>query len=477
MTRFDGPDGVRILVLVAVLAAVVLPVMGGSVAARPPPQAVCGVCGDSLVDAGAANDVDIDVSDSALAIRVDRSGTGHWTATVDLTGPGVQPLRENASLRNRIVHRVFDHGRVAVENPQALSSSVDGRTLIVEYEVPAMAHQSVGGLTVVDFFYWHGGDARWFYLAADSMTMEGPPGTVVSHAPADTTTTDRTVTWTGSDQQYDPLDVRTHVVFAPNTGVVSGVATAVGIGVDVAQLKIQDLSAAVAPLVLLVLVVASVLRFGTRLAALRRSRLIGLSIGPLVVAGLVAATAETLVGVTGPLTARIGDFLIYLIFVVAATGAGPALVFGGPIVVGQVVLLGRIASRHTTETDPDVGSAASRLLLWPAATVLAIQWLLLPVVAAGAAGYDATYGLVSLVLPVTYFVPLAVAQERGDGIHRAFAAGLVLASIPVVVALAPHTGMNLVRRPLSIRYVPWALVVGAIGTIGYALGRRRLSGD
>lgn len=69
------------------------------------------------------------------------------------------------------------------------------------------------------------------------------PGTVVSHAPADAATADDAVTWEGSDQQYDPLGVRSHVVFAPNSGVISSAATAFGIGVDVAHLKAQDLIA------------------------------------------------------------------------------------------------------------------------------------------------------------------------------------------------------------------------------------------
>ncbi|MEA5409904.1 hypothetical protein VB773_21595 [Haloarculaceae archaeon H-GB2-1] len=54
----------------------------------------------------------------------------------------------------------------------------------------------------------------------------------------------------------------------------------------------------------------------------------------------------------------------------------------------------------------------TRLVLWPTATVLAAQWLLFPVAVAGAAGYDTTYGLVSLVVPPLYFLPLAVTRQR-----------------------------------------------------------------
>jgi hypothetical protein len=472
MGQLDGRDGIRILLVTALLGAILLPAFGAPVDARPPPQAVCGVCSESLVDAAAENDIAIGVSDSELGIQIDRSGTGHWTANVTLTGPGVEPLRENASLRNRVVQRVFERGRVAVANPQSLSTSMTGNTLLVEYSVPDMAHESVGGVSVVDFFYWHGGDARWFYLAADSLTIQGPPGTVVTHAPDHTTTTDLAVTWTGSDQEYDPLGERTHIVFAPNSGISSSMATGVGIGLDVAQLKAQDLAAAGPPLGILAAVVVLLRRFGRRLAAMGRNRLTGIVFGPLVVLALLAATIETLGGVTGPLIDHLGDFLFYLVFVVAATGAGAVLVIGGAIVVGQLLLLRWLLERTTGETGLETEDAVTRLLLWPTATVLVGQWLFFPVAVAGAAGYDATYGLVSLILPAAFFVPLAVSHERGSRLHIAFRAAIVLASIPVVFAFAPHTGMTLVRVPLPVRYVPWALAVGAMGTVSYAWGRR-----
>lgn len=477
MCRFDWRNGIRISLITALLGAILLPAFGAPVDARPPPQAVCGVCSDELVDAAAEKDVPIDVSDSALAIQIDRSGTGHWTARVNLTGPGVETLRENASLRTRVVHRVFERGRVAVEKPQSLSTSMSGQTLIVKYTVPEMAHESVGDVYVVDFFYWNDGDARWFYLAADSMTIQGPSGTVVTHAPDHTTTTEQTVTWTGSDQQYVPLGEHTHIVFAPSTGVSSSIATGVGIGLDVAQLKAQDLAAAGPPFALLAAVVASLRRFGRRLAAFGRYSVIGIAFGPLVALGLLAATIETLVGVTGPLTDQLDDFLFYLVFVMAATGAGAAFLFGGTLVGGQLLLLRRLLERDTDATGPEMNDAVTRLLLWPTVAVLVGQWLFLPVAASGAAGYDATYGLVSLILPATFFAPLAVSHQRGGRLHLTFSAAIALASIPVVFAFAPHTGMRLVRVPLSIRYVPWALVVGAMGTVSYAWGRRLASGE
>jgi hypothetical protein len=472
MTEFDRRTGLRAVLVTALVGGILLSAVGAPASARPPPQAVCGVCSDALVDAAAENGVEVGLAERSLTVQIDRSGTGHWTARVTLTGSGVDALRANSSLRDRVVQRVYERGDVAVEAPQSLTTSMDGSTLAVTYEVPGMAHESVGGVSVVDFFYWHGGEARWFYLAADSMTMRGPPGTVVSHAPADATTVDHAVRWEGSDQQYDPLGVRSHVVFAPDHGVSSSAATAFGIGVDVAQLKAQDLVAVGAPLAILGAVIALWWRFGQRLAALPRSQRIALVVGPLVAIGLTAATVETFVGVAGPLTEQLGDLLFYLVFVVAATGAGPALVLGGPLVVGQLLLVRRLLETDTGEARSAGRAGVTRLLLRPTAAVFAGQWLLVPVAAAGAAGYDTTYGLVSLVLPTLYAVPLALTRRWENPLHVAFAAGLVLGPIPVVFALAPHTGMGLVTRSLPLLYVPWALVVAAIGTLAYASGYR-----
>lgn len=470
MEQFDRSAGLRVVFVAALVGIILLSAVGSPVSARPPPHAVCGVCSDTLVDAAAENGVSIGLVESSLSIRINRSGTGHWTARVTLTGSGIETLQENQSLRNRVVQRVYERGYVAVEEPKSLTTSMNGETLLVEYEVPNMAHESAGGIYVVDFFYWHGGEARWFYLAADSMTMRGPPGTVVSYAPADATSDADVVTWEGSDQQYDPLGVRSHVVFAPDDGVISSVATTMGIGIDVAQLKAQDLVAAVAPFAMLAAVLALLSRFGYRLAGLSRLRLIALVGGPLAAVGLTAATIETLVGVSGPVTEQLGDFLFYLIFVVATTGAGPALILGGPLVVGQILLARRLLTGETGSTESM--EAVTRLLLWPTATVLAGQWLLFPAAVAGLAGYDTTYGLVSLVLPPLYFLPLAVTRQWEMPLRVAFTTGLLLSPIPVVFALAPHTGMTLVSVSLVLRYVPWGLMVAAIGILAYAVGYR-----
>lgn len=131
-----------------------------------------------------------------------------------------------------------------------------------------------------------------------------------------------------------------------------------------------------------------------------------------------------------------------------------------------------LLSRDASATGSAKANAVTRLLLWPTAALLAGQWLLFPVAVAGAAGYDTTYGLASLVLPVLYFAPLAMTRRWETSLRLAFTAGLVLSAFSVVFAFAPHTGMNPVGGPLALRYLPRALVVAAIGTLAYVSGHR-----
>jgi len=162
--------------------------------------------------------------------------------------------------------------------------------------------------------------------------------------------------------------------------------------------------------------------------------------------------------------------MFYLIFVVVGTGAGPALILAGPLVAGQLLLTRRLLKGEADTTG--AREPMTRLLLWPTATVLAAQWLLFPVAAAGATGYDTTCGLVSLMLPPLYFLPLAVTRRREMPLRVAFTTGLLFSPLPVVFALAPHTGMGLVIGSRALLYASWGLVVAAIGILAYAAGYR-----
>lgn len=126
MEQFDGSAGFRVVVVAALVGIILLSAVGSPVSARPPPHAVCGVCSDTLVDATAENGVSVGLVESSLSIRIDRSGTGHWTARVTLTGSGIETLQENQSLRDRVVQRVYERGYVAVEEPKSLTTSMNG---------------------------------------------------------------------------------------------------------------------------------------------------------------------------------------------------------------------------------------------------------------------------------------------------------------------------------------------------------------
>ena len=76
-----GLVAVAVVVLVSVAVA-------GPASAAPPPEAVCGVCGDGLADAAADAGVPLTVERGAATIRIREDGVGHWDARVriDLGG-------------------------------------------------------------------------------------------------------------------------------------------------------------------------------------------------------------------------------------------------------------------------------------------------------------------------------------------------------------------------------------------------------
>lgn len=354
--------------------------MAGSTAtARPPPHAVCGVCSDDVFGSAAGEEgVSIGVAESSLAIRIDESGTGHWTARVQLTGSDVEIFEENQTLRTQVVTRVHERGYVAVENPRSLTASMNGSTLVVEYAVPGMAHESVGGVHVVDFFHWNGGEARWFHLAADETTIRGPPGSVVTHAPTNAVGTGNAVTWQGGESQFRSALSGSHVVFAPEDGLAASVATGLGIGSDVAQLKAGDLIAAAVPGMVLATVVGFLLAFSRRLAAVPPWQLAVVGVGALLALALVSSTVGTLVGASSPLTTQFGESLSYLVVGLLVTGAGLVVLLGVPLVAGQVLLARRLLGADTAAGAGPSGSSGidtrvERLLTWPAVALLGVE--------------------------------------------------------------------------------------------------------
>lgn len=79
----------------------------------------------------------------------------------------------------------------------------------------------------------------------------------------------------------------------------------------------------------------------------------------------------------------------------------------------------------------------------------------------------------ALVVPVLLFLPLAVTNRTNSPLRPVFAAGVVLAVIPPVIALAPQAGVGLVVSPsLTTQYVPWCLAVAAVGAVAYTQGDR-----
>ena len=89
MERIDGSTGVRMALVTVLVGLLLLSVAGVSVSARPPPQAVCGVCTDDAFGGT------VEHSEAVVHIRDD--GSANWTvhATVDeRTARDYRGLRE-----------------------------------------------------------------------------------------------------------------------------------------------------------------------------------------------------------------------------------------------------------------------------------------------------------------------------------------------------------------------------------------------
>ena len=134
-----------VLSVVGVLAVVAL--AAGPATAAPPPQELCGVCGDELERTAEEKDIPLTVEHSTATITVGEGGTGHWHARVRLSSTAAERLAANATLRESLVRETLDR-RTVVDDPRNLATGVENDTLVVDFDVPhlAPAHDPVSHL-------------------------------------------------------------------------------------------------------------------------------------------------------------------------------------------------------------------------------------------------------------------------------------------------------------------------------------------
>jgi hypothetical protein len=203
MLRLSPDDGRPIgpLLLLTIVVISATGVASVPVAARAPPEPVCGVCTQALNQAADDHDINLERGTSKMIVQVHPNGTATFTAQVSLT-QGAGHLR-NATLRRAIVQ---DVSGIVAEERRDLRTRIDSTTLVVRYRA-AVAHRSLG-VVRFDAFETAGAPP----LASGG---EGPPypgaDTLVMRAPADyrlhnrygDSANDTAIVWYGdSHEQY-----------------------------------------------------------------------------------------------------------------------------------------------------------------------------------------------------------------------------------------------------------------------------------
>ncbi|WP_136687601.1 hypothetical protein [Halorhabdus amylolytica] len=430
------------ILLIVLLATVTL------AAGRPPPQPLCEVCEDDVIEGS-------DVESATVTIEIDGDGVGHWTARLD--------LRANASIDPRAMQSAAEdalRGHRGEATPRDLSVTASGDTVVLTYDVPRMGHRSVGGVQVVDYFHSQGDSGRWYGVNADRIVVTGPEGTTLVRAPADYRLNGTALALEGAhgDSFERTISPGWYLAFAGDDGLFARAATHLGIGIDIAQLKGADLPGTVVlPTAILAAFLGMISRWGRsttdRSPGTRLRSIAGVTVGLAIAGFLLAALVSWLT--TGTFLLRGGALLFGLLLAVPLLGPLLALAALG-VGTQYVVLSGRF--------DLDVETR------WFVLYGIGIAGIALTVApfAAGTIGRLSTlYGGGVCALVSTLFAPLALA----DRIRVRWLLAVTILVSPFLVSLgwAPYGNYGAIYVPMFT--VVWALVAGTLGAIAYTFAR------
>ncbi|KAB1194009.1 hypothetical protein GJR96_11405 [Haloferax sp. MBLA0076] len=417
------------------VVASVLPVAVGPTTASSPPEPVCGVCSDPFTAAADDAGVDLTIESSELDVQVGDDGVGYWTAFVTVDEQSAATFRENPTLLDSVVRQTFESHRPFVDDPRNLDSRIDGRTVVVTFDVPEMAYRGYGDVLLVDYFNADG-DTRYVYVDADRFRVSGPEGTVLVNDPERLHTGDDTkATWIGGERDRTSIDDETYLAFGPDKGISTQTAAYASIAVDSAPYLVSDLvGAALVPTLLMALGVAGIQyatrRFDTRADSVRTLGYLVSGLGVAWMLGLVAlgvfagglsAIAWTLglqFVVIGLVGVRRPDWLTFWRLVAATVGP--------PLVVASAVSL-------FTRTGQ----------LWGIPSAL------------------------SLGTTVALFLPLGYAARRKID-ARPLALAIVAAPVVFTIPTLPIGGFG--PAFMAMLLVGWTLLTLAAGILVYRLG-------
>ncbi len=432
--RSSPPRTSRILVGVALVGLfAVAGVVAGPASAAPPPQELCGVCGDGLERTAEDAGMLLTVEHSTATITADADGTGHWHARVRVTDSAAAALAANATRRERVVGETLDR-RTVVEDRTNLSTRVVNDSLVVTFDARLHVTERLG-VSLVAFAPAEPGEGSPT-VVADRVTVRGPQGTVPTRAPTDASVANESVVWaSGGSPGTGPV-----LAFAGSDGPVGRLSTSAA--------TVLDAGTRAGPWTLLVGAVPALV-FGVTVWLLRTLN-----------AGSTATTrrvARTVVAVSGLVAAG-----AWLAVALPAVGTAP---FVESLAAGATVYAAVAAGAYVVDR-----SVHRRRLWWTFCVVVLVGVL------AGALSTQATRGVFAAV-PVVIFLSLGTLDGNDDRLAP-LAFGLLLAA-PLLFASQTSVGDVWFDAAVFTVFVafPWAAVSAACGAALYVAGREGESGD
>ncbi|MFC7139401.1 hypothetical protein ACFQMA_06060 [Halosimplex aquaticum] len=420
-----------LLAALLVVCSLVAAVPAGPASAAPPPEAVCGVCGDGLESAADDAGLALTVERGAATIDVRDNGTGHWHARVRIDGDAADRLRANETLRERVVRASLDR-RTVVDDPRNLRTRVENATLVVDFDVAGVAHRGAGGVVLVDLLDWRT-RAAGLRLDADELRIRGPNGTAVTRAPPGATAEGRSVVWRSADS--DGFGGDTRLAFARSDGVVAQSLTTIAIvayGVALAGPGVVPLG--VIPAVALCGAVLGLRRWGGALPAVDPGLVAkGIAGGGVV----VAAVASVALVASALLDATVAES-------VASFAALYALVAGAALMLDRPSP--RVALGWTLGATAVVAAVASVV------SVVAFQTALLSI-------------------PVALWFPLGRALGSDRWVTGFVAGALALSPFGAAVFFHPPASAAIALLGSLFTTIPWAAATVCFGVPLYLLGR------
>lgn len=211
--------------VLAFLALAVLVALAGC--SFDPPN-VCGVCGREVQATAGNHGVNLTAESSEVHVYLHGDGSAEWVERTELTDVGATELRENATLRNRVIERATKYRSAAPGTPDAVS--VESGSLVVTYDVPNLAERYPGGVLVVDRFHrQRSGSSFGYEVESDRAVLHAPDGMVVTNRPPASRWNRSAVVWQSS------VPAQTYVAFGPTQSEVPSWPTRAAIAVEVAR--------------------------------------------------------------------------------------------------------------------------------------------------------------------------------------------------------------------------------------------------